>query len=146
MLILLYSQAKPVFHPRLEWPGYPLTGQEGYSAQAPFPLELGEQAQRYWGPMPGGGYGNPLQCSCLENPHGQRSLAGYSLEVAKSDTTERLSTAQHSTCLFTSRQDYFKPLCHLKLGLPNSRDICLLRLYKVHQNLNYLLIQPVQSL
>ena len=26
----------------------------------------------------GGGHGNPLQCSCLENPHGQRSLAGYS--------------------------------------------------------------------
>ena len=28
----------------------------------------------------GGGQGNPLQCSCLENPHGQRSLAGYSLQ------------------------------------------------------------------
>ena len=27
----------------------------------------------------GGGHGNPLQYSCLENPHGQRSLAGYSL-------------------------------------------------------------------
>ena len=26
----------------------------------------------------GGGNGNPLQCSCLENPYGQRSLAGYS--------------------------------------------------------------------
>ena len=26
----------------------------------------------------GGGYGNPLQYSCLENSHGQRSLAGYS--------------------------------------------------------------------
>ena len=26
----------------------------------------------------GGRYGNPLQYSCLENPHGQRSLAGYS--------------------------------------------------------------------
>ena len=26
----------------------------------------------------GGGHGNPLQYSCLENPHGQRSLAGYS--------------------------------------------------------------------
>ena len=26
----------------------------------------------------GGGNGNPLQYSCLENPHGQRSLAGYS--------------------------------------------------------------------
>ena len=26
----------------------------------------------------GGGHGNPLQYSCLENPHGQRSLACYS--------------------------------------------------------------------
>ena len=26
----------------------------------------------------GGGHGNLLQYSCLENPHGQRSLAGYS--------------------------------------------------------------------
>ena len=26
----------------------------------------------------GGGHGNPLQYYCLENPHGQRSLAGYS--------------------------------------------------------------------
>ena len=28
------------------------------------------------GGSPGGGHGNPLQYSCLENPHGQRSLAG----------------------------------------------------------------------
>ena len=28
------------------------------------------------GRSPGEGHGNPLQCSCLENPHGQRSLAG----------------------------------------------------------------------
>ena len=27
---------------------------------------------------PGGEHGNPLQYSCLENPHGQRSLVGYS--------------------------------------------------------------------
>jgi len=27
---------------------------------------------------PGEGHDNPLQYSCLENPHGQRSLAGYS--------------------------------------------------------------------
>ena len=26
----------------------------------------------------GGGHGNPLQYSCLKNPHGQRSLGGYS--------------------------------------------------------------------
>ena len=30
------------------------------------------------GSSPGGGQGNPLQYSCLENPHGQRSLVGYS--------------------------------------------------------------------
>ena len=30
-----------------------------------------------WGRAPGGGHGNPFQYSCLENPHGQRSLAGY---------------------------------------------------------------------
>ena len=30
------------------------------------------------GRSPGGGHDNPLQYSCLENPHGQRSLAGYS--------------------------------------------------------------------
>ena len=45
----------------------------------------------------GGGHGNPLQYSCLENPPGQRSLAGYSLWGPKeSDMTEQLSTAQHS--------------------------------------------------
>ena len=31
-----------------------------------------------WEDSPGGGHGNPLQYYCLENPHGQRSLAGYS--------------------------------------------------------------------
>ena len=41
----------------------------------------------------GGGHGNLLQCSCLENPHGQRNLAGYSPWGCKElDATERLST------------------------------------------------------
>ena len=31
-----------------------------------------------WGRSPGGGHGNPLQDSCLENPHGQGSLVGCS--------------------------------------------------------------------
>ena len=40
----------------------------------------------------GGGHGNPLQYFCLENPHGQRSLAGYSTWGHKeSDTTEQQS-------------------------------------------------------
>ena len=30
------------------------------------------------GRFPGGGHGNPLQYSGLENPYGQKSLAGYS--------------------------------------------------------------------
>ena len=41
-----------------------------------------------------GGHGNPLQYSCLKNPHGQRSLVGYSpWSRQESDTTEWLSTA-----------------------------------------------------
>ena len=41
------------------------------------------------GRSPGGGHGYPLQDSCLENPHGQRSLVGYSPWGRKeSDTTE----------------------------------------------------------
>ena len=47
------------------------------------------------GRSPGGEHGNPLQYSCLENPHRQRSLAGFSLYGCKeSDTTERISTAR----------------------------------------------------
>ena len=50
------------------------------------------------GRSPGGGHGNTLQCSSLENPHEQRSLAGYSPRGHKeSDTTERLSTAKYSS-------------------------------------------------
>ena len=41
------------------------------------------------GRSPGGGHGNILQYSCLENPHGQRSLAGYSSGGHKQlDTTK----------------------------------------------------------
>ena len=42
------------------------------------------------------GMATPLQYSCLENPHGQKSLVGYSPWGHKgSDTTEQLSTTQH---------------------------------------------------
>ena len=45
------------------------------------------------GRSPGGGHGDPFQYSCLENPHGQRCLAGYRPWGCKeSDMTERLST------------------------------------------------------
>ena len=44
------------------------------------------------GRFPGRRHGNPPQYSCLENPHGRRSLAGYSPWGCKeSDMTERLT-------------------------------------------------------
>jgi len=50
------------------------------------------------GRSPGGGHGNPLQYSCLENLHGQRSLAGCtSWGLKESDMTEQLSTAHRET-------------------------------------------------
>ena len=46
------------------------------------------------------GQGNPLQYSCLEIPHGQRSLTGYSPWGCKElNTTERLSIAHTITGL-----------------------------------------------
>ena len=56
------------------------------------------------GRSPEGRHVNPPQYSCLENPHGQRGLVGYSPQGCKeSDMTGQLSTAQHrrgSTCAF----------------------------------------------
>ena len=40
------------------------------------------------GRSPGGRHGNPLQYSCLKNPHGQRSLAG--LQSIESDRVQRV--------------------------------------------------------
>ena len=57
----------------------------------------------------GEGHGNPLQYSCLDNLHGHRSLAGYSLWGEKeSDTTEWLSTnsGKHPT-------NIYRPLCYM---------------------------------
>ena len=45
------------------------------------------------GRSPGGGRGNPLQYSCLENPHSQRNLVGYNTrDREESDMTELLSS------------------------------------------------------
>ena len=41
------------------------------------------------GRSPGEGVGYPLQCSCLENPHWQRSLAGHSLWGHKESDMQR---------------------------------------------------------
>ena len=62
------------------------------------------------GRSPGGEHGNPLQYSCLENPHGQRSLAAYSSWGHKeSDMTKQLSTVVHRyvVCSDYSSVDYW---------------------------------------
>ena len=46
----------------------------------------------------GGGHGNPLHYSCLENPHGQRSLAGYGPWGHKE--SEMAEAIEHSTACF----------------------------------------------
>ena len=78
------------------------------------------------GRSPGGGHGNPLQYSCLENPYGQRSLAGYSLWVRKeSCTTEQLSTAQHMW-FKKAHQWPLSFLLWLLMLLPAKPYLCLL--------------------
>ena len=52
------------------------------------------------GRSPGGGHDNPLQYSLLENPHGQRSLVGYSPWGRKElDMTEWLKYMCYSNIL-----------------------------------------------
>ena len=60
------------------------------------------------GRSPGGGRGNPLQYSSLENPHGQRrSLVGHSPWGCKeSDRAERLSTRKDPVSLYQRRHTY----------------------------------------
>ena len=54
------------------------------------------------GRSPGGGHGKPLQCSFMENPHGQRNLVHYSPWGHKeSDTTERLNTKELNRHFFS---------------------------------------------
>ena len=59
------------------------------------------------GRSPRGEHCSPLQYTCLENPHGQRSLAGYSpwgckeldmTEVTKHNTTSVISQNPVSKC------------------------------------------------
>ena len=64
------------------------------------------------------GNGNPLQYSCLENPHGQRSLAGYSPRGRKSQTRLRVkpppppqSSPWKSGCIPFKKSESHKASC-----------------------------------
>ena len=51
------------------------------------------------GRSPGGRHGNRLQYSCLENPHGQRSLAGYTPRGHKESYMTKHSTEESQLSL-----------------------------------------------
>ena len=69
------------------------------------------------GRSPGEGNGHPLQYSCLENPHGQRSLVGQIVHgVAKSQT--RLSDSQVCSAASLLRRQMFGGNCPGPLAAP----------------------------
>ena len=80
------------------------------------------------GRSPGGGHSNPLQYSRLENPHGQRSPAGYSPWGCKeSDTTEQLTTQILLTVQMSLRACSATSVVYNSLkpsGLEPSRLLC----------------------
>ena len=57
------------------------------------------------GKIPGEGNGNPLQYTCLENDHGQRSLAGYSpwsrKESDMPEVAERMVVGSGKECPYS---------------------------------------------
>ena len=85
------------------------------------------------GRSPGAGNGNPLQHSCLGNPHGQRNLKGYSpWGHKKPDTTEHTRThiSTHKQTAFLHLRNCFLLACNLQkqekqaLSLPGRVTIC----------------------
>ena len=68
-----------------------------------------------WEDPYGGEHGNPLQYSCLENPHGQSSLTGYiPCGHKESDTTEWLSIHTHAI-LTDVKRNLIVVLIHISL-------------------------------
>ena len=64
-----------------------------------------------WGRSPGGGHGNPLQYSCLENCHGQGSLVGYGPWGCKELSVEKEQPLRRSGSLVATQ-----PECKIKAG------------------------------
>ena len=77
------------------------------------------------GRSPGRGHCNPLQYSCLENPHGQRCPAGYSPWGHREwDTTERLSPAQHYYKVGSAAPPVNPPTVIISSISINVRNLC----------------------
>ena len=81
---------------RLPWiPTWSTLGFPGGSGGKRIHLPCGKPGRSLgWEDSPGGGHSNPLQYSCLEHPHGQRSLDYSPWGHKESHMTEGLSPAQ----------------------------------------------------
>ena len=98
----------------------------------------------------GEGKGYPLQCSCLETPHGQRAWRATVHGVTKLDITERLSTTQHyyyAHCFPVGWNWSLERLSNLprvtqlisgKMGLPWTQAVQLRRLNLLLEQLQHL--------
>ena len=74
-VVLYFYTIANEFYPRL----YFKKGFPGGSDGNKFACHVGNLGSILWLERPPGrGQGNPLQCSCLDNLHGQRSLVSYS--------------------------------------------------------------------
>ena len=62
------------------------------------------------GRSPGGGHGNPLQYSCLENPHGQRSLVGSTGSQKSRTWPKRLGMQALFIYCLSTRSPHFSRL------------------------------------
>ena len=106
------------------------------------------------GRSPGGGHGNPLQYFCLEKPHGQRNMEGYSPRGHKGST--RLSNWAHdhwvtllydviNTTLYTCVILYF--VCYISVKkircLTAWMDLEDIKLNKVKSSREWKILQDI---
>ena len=82
----------------------PMWGFPGGSVVKNLPANAGDMGDLGSTPgserFPGGDNYNPLQYSCLEKSHGQRSLGPSVHEITESDTTDQLSM---HTCIHINK-------------------------------------------
>ena len=76
----------------------------------------------FLGRSPGGGHGNPLQYSCLENPTDRGVWQATVHGISELDTTE---VTEHSTAQYT-----FNLQVHYEVPLHASQDGCYPKVYK----------------
>ena len=75
-----------------------------------------------WARSPGGGHGNPLQYSCLENPT-DRTLVGYSPSMGLQRVAYGWSNLACTHCVFNSEM-FMKEQHHLNMA-HNDSILCL---------------------